>query len=202
MDHSVDGSRKARREELRQVVSQRAIGLFLARGFERTTIDEIVKPLGVSRRTFFRHFETKEDLLFVWYESLGQKIVEVCAARPLDEAPFVSACVALRSLLKYYDEDPTWAAAMMKLTAETPSLIAKSLQKRAMWEVELAKVLAPRIGGKNAGLHARVIAGTAVNTFALAVESWFAGSSSHDLHSTVDSAFAFASDLGTVHSRR
>ena len=152
----------------------------------------------MSRRTFFRHFETKEDLLFVWYEALGRKIVDVCAARPVDESPFDSACAALRSLLVYYDEDPTWAAAMMKLTAETPGLVAKSLQKRALWEVELAKVLAPRIGGRHADIRARVLAATAVNTFALAVDSWFADASIDDLHATVDAAFAFASELGSV----
>jgi AcrR family transcriptional regulator len=190
------GAREIRREEIRQILSQRAMGLFLKRGFEKTTIDEIVESAGVSRRTFFRHFETKEDLVFVWYEALGRELVTVLIERPENEAPFDSASAALRSLLKYYDDDPTAAAAMMKLASETPGLIAKSLEKRALWEIELAKVLAPRLKGADAELSARLIAGGAVHAFALAVEFWFAGHATSTLLETVDAAFAVAAKLG------
>ena len=189
------GVRQARRAEIKQTLSQYAIKLFLKNGFDQTTVDEIVELAGVSRRTFFRHFDTKEDLVFVWYEDLGHEIVAECLARPQDEAPFASACAALRSLLKYYESDPAWADSMMKLSTATPGLIAKGLEKRLLWEAGLAEALAPRFAGADADLKARLAASAAVQSFALAVAFWFDGKSAVALHDTVDAAFSFASKL-------
>lgn len=190
------GVREARREEVRQTLSQQALRLFLERGFDQTTVDEIVEQTGVSRRTFFRHFDTKEDLVFVFYETLARDIGAACAERPEDEAPFKSACAAMRALLKYYEENPAWTSAMMKLSTQTPSLNAKSHEKRSLWEAAIVEILAPRLSGPDAEFSARLIAGIVVTAFSQAVRFWLAGKSSRSLHETVDAAFAFATKLG------
>jgi AcrR family transcriptional regulator len=189
------GIRETRREGIKQTLSQNGIRLFLKQGFEQTTIEQIAESAGISRRTFFRHFATKEDLVFLWYEELGQEIVAVCAGRPAQEAPYDSACAALRSLLKYYDRDAVWAASMMKLSAETPGLLGKSLEKRSLWEIWLAEVLVPKFPGPDAALHARLTTSAAVNCFAQAVAYWFEGDQTRPLKETVDGAFLFASKL-------
>ena len=94
-----EGLRERRKEEIRQDLSKAAIRLFLEQGVEATTIDEIVAPLGVSRRTFFRHFPTKEDLVFVWYEDLTEGLVAECVERPASETAYQAVCAALRSML-------------------------------------------------------------------------------------------------------
>jgi AcrR family transcriptional regulator len=188
-----EGLRERRKEEIRQVLSQAAIRLFLEQGFDATTIDEIVAPLGVSRRTFFRHFATKEDLVFVWYEDLTKGLVAECAARPASETAYQAVCGALRSLLHLYDDNPLWSKQMMKLASETPALIGKSLEKRAMWERALAAVVVDRLQeGPMRDHYARIIAGAAVNAFAIAAEAWFAEGANGNLRATVDALLACA----------
>lgn len=188
-----EGLRERRRQEIRQILSQAAIRLFLEQGFEATTIDEIVAPLGVSRRTFFRHFATKEDLVFVWYEDLTKGLVAECAARPASETAYQAVCGALRSLLSLYDADPLWSKQMMKLASETPALIGKSLEKRVMWERALAGAVVDRLQeGPMRDHYARIIASAAVNAFAIAAEAWFAEGANGNLRATVDALLACA----------
>src|SRR5262245_16678116 len=108
------GLRERQKRQLKSELSRQAIQLFTAKGFEETTIDEIVDPLAVSKRTLFRYFATKEDLVFAWYEELTGELVATLEARPKGEAPFESVCETLLSLLHYYDENPKWALAMTR----------------------------------------------------------------------------------------
>ncbi len=187
------GLRERQRLQLRREISEAGIRLFVEKGFQNTTVDEIVEPLGISRRTFFRHFATKEDVLFLWYEELTEELVTTCAARPADEDPFASVCAALFSLLAYYDADPQWAKAMVRITSETPALVGRSYEKRVMWGRALAGVIQSRLPEqKKQGLSARIVAMTAVNAFALGVEAWQESDASGDVRSFVDAAFAKA----------
>src|SRR5271170_7546528 len=141
-----DNSLRARKKhDLRDELSRHGMQLFIRDGFDQTTIEQIVDPLGVSKRTFFRYFDTKEDLIFAWYEELTGELVQSLVSRPSNEAPFEAVCQALRSLLRYYDGDPKWALAMLKLAKQTPALVGKSYEKRSMWETALATALLPRL---------------------------------------------------------
>ncbi|MGC5413284.1 TetR family transcriptional regulator, partial [Streptomyces sp. DT225] len=56
--------RPAKKPPMRDVLAEAAFALFLERGFERTTVDDIVARAGVGRRSFFRYFPSKEDAVF------------------------------------------------------------------------------------------------------------------------------------------
>jgi AcrR family transcriptional regulator len=53
-----------RREETRTAIADAAVGLFVERGFGETTMEDVADAAGVSRRTAYRHFATKDDLVF------------------------------------------------------------------------------------------------------------------------------------------
>ncbi|HEY1547574.1 MAG TPA: TetR family transcriptional regulator [Kofleriaceae bacterium] len=189
------GLRETKKRELKSELSRAGIRLFSKHGFAETTIDDIVDPLGVSKRTFFRYFATKEDVVFAWYEELTGELVAALEARPLAESPFDAVCATLASLLHYYDDDPEWARAMLRLTNETPSLLGKSYEKRAMWEHALAHALHARLPKRGAELRANVIVGAAMAAFTRGVEAW-AGGDAASLRSCIDKAFAYAKQLG------
>jgi AcrR family transcriptional regulator len=77
-------------------IAQAAIDLFSERGFENTTVAEISERAGVTRRTFFRHFADKRDVVFGGYGQLAETVAVVVAAAP----PASSTMVVLRSGLR------------------------------------------------------------------------------------------------------
>ncbi|MGJ7440652.1 TetR/AcrR family transcriptional regulator [Aquipuribacter sp. MA13-6] len=64
--------------------------LFARDGYENVTIDQIVEAVGVSRRSFFRYFRSKEAVVLGKYDRQGEQFVEALQARPSDEHPWVS----------------------------------------------------------------------------------------------------------------
>ncbi|MGE6735029.1 TetR family transcriptional regulator, partial [Streptomyces sp. NPDC059900] len=78
-------------ERKRQLVSseltEAALQLLARKGFDAVTIDEIVTTAGVSRRTFFRYFASKEDVVVQFLADMGVGIHAELAARPEGEPP-------------------------------------------------------------------------------------------------------------------
>jgi AcrR family transcriptional regulator len=186
MSEETGGLRERKKRELKSELSRFGIRLFTQQGFDQTTVEDIVGPLRVSKRTFFRYFASKEDVVFAWYEELTGELLAELSARPKDEAPFEAACATLRSLLRYYDADPKWALAMQRL---------------AVWERELAALLQKRLpAGSGRGpmareLQARVIVGCAMTAFTSGVNAWAEARGKTPLGPFVDKAFAYAKAL-------
>src|SRR3954470_9308752 len=119
-----EGLRARARLAMRTEIAETAFALFLARGFERTTVDEIAEAAGLSRRSFFRYFPSKEDAVFGLLYDLGEELAAAVAARPATEPPWTAlraACaVMLTPMLSRSDE----ALALLRLINDTPTLRA------------------------------------------------------------------------------
>lgn len=180
----------------RRELARCGVELFLKQGFANTTIEQIVKPLGIAKRTFFRYFNVKEDLVFAWYEELTTALVKELQSRPKQEKPFKAVCEALSSLLELYDADRDWALAMMRLSKQTPSLIGKESAKRMIWEQALAAALIEREGNEAISpLRAGIVVGTAMSAFSAALNEWCSTGGDAELRPIVAKAFLLATDL-------
>jgi AcrR family transcriptional regulator len=186
--------REKKKADLKRAISQIGIKLFIQHGFEQTLIEHIVDPLNISKRTFFRYFNTKEDVVFSWYEQLTKELITALKERPSEEDPFQSICESLLSLLKYYDADPKWAISMMRLSAETPGLIGKSFEKRSIWEHELVQILLERFPSMTK-LQAKVLVGSVMNAFVQATQEWFLADGKYKLRPIIQKAFTYVRDL-------
>jgi AcrR family transcriptional regulator len=196
MVNRIKGLREKNKSATRSELSRFAIELFLKQGFTNTTIDQIVEPLGIAKRTFFRYFSVKEDLVFAWYEDLTKDLVDELRSRPKQESPFEAVCKTLSSLLKMYDENPAWALSMVRLSMETPSLIGKSFEKRVLWEKAFAATLIEREGKKiMSPLEAQIITGVAMTAFNAAIAEWFSKEGKAKLRPIVERAFSMASGV-------
>jgi hypothetical protein len=60
------GLRERKRRQTRDRLTKVAMELFLARGFEATTLDDIAAAAEISRRSFFHYFASKEDVVLAW----------------------------------------------------------------------------------------------------------------------------------------
>lgn len=126
-------------------ISGVAMKLFLAQGFEQTTIEEIAATAGISRRSFFRYFGTKEDIVLGGLADQGVLARDILEAIPLSVAPWE----ALRVTLRRFDEqmqEPGNALKISKMMYETPSLRARSIEKHLRWQELLVPNIRTRLG--------------------------------------------------------
>jgi len=138
------GLRDRKKDETRQALREAAHRLFAEKGFSQTTIDDITEAADVSRRTFFRYFGSKDDLLRVDIADLLPVMLAALRARPADEPPLAAIFAALRSLIGP-DGPPVLA---QSLASPVGGLRARLSLIRlfADWEQGIADTLLTRAG--------------------------------------------------------
>jgi AcrR family transcriptional regulator len=92
------GLRDQRATQTRARIADTALELFLTRGYAETTFEHIAEAADVGRRTIFRHFPTKEAMLFDHLVVRPDFVLERLGQRPLAEPPLVTLCTVLRDL--------------------------------------------------------------------------------------------------------
>ncbi len=81
------GLRERKRRETLQRITDAGLRLFASKGYEATTLDAIAVEAGISRRTFFHYFKSKDDILLSVQQGMGQQLVASLAQRVPGESP-------------------------------------------------------------------------------------------------------------------
>jgi AcrR family transcriptional regulator len=122
--------RDRQRAQIRADIRRAAFRLFIERGYDAVTTEEIASAAGVSPRTFFRYVPTKEELLLAPVRHGGTAIVALLEDRPAAEAPDVALINAIVTRTRSFGEADTeeWRAALLvardllgKLTVHLPA---------------------------------------------------------------------------------
>src|SRR6266542_7003388 len=82
----VEGLRERKRRQTRERIANTAMTLFLERGFEATTVEDIASAADVSKRSFFDYFPIKEDVVSAWQDDFGATLAAAVVARPASES--------------------------------------------------------------------------------------------------------------------
>lgn len=123
-----------------------ALELFAERGFDATTVEDIATVAGVSRRTFFRYFESKVDVL--WYafdrevEALRAELAEV----PDDVPLFDGVRRAVVRVNHYTAEDVSELRTRINLISSVPALQGSAASRYEAWERCVTDFAARRLG--------------------------------------------------------
>jgi AcrR family transcriptional regulator len=154
MQASSDGSgsslRKIKADAVAASIAVTALALFDKKGFDGVTVDEIASASGISRRSFFRYFATKEDIVVSGHAAFGERITDRVKARPQREDVWVSLRHGYDVLVDNVDRDPEGAARTMRVINATASLRAHTIEKHIAWAVGLAPEIARRLGDPDA----------------------------------------------------
>ncbi len=138
--------RQRKQEVVRQALSAAAEELFLSRGFEATTVEQIAQAAGVSRRTFFRYYESKEDVLVERSDQLGEQLFVELSARPRQEPPLLAIRNALVPAIENGLADPDFVRCVIRLLRETSALRRAMMERRNRLEERIAGLMAQRLG--------------------------------------------------------
>ncbi len=138
--------RKRKHELVRQELSKVAWELFRKEGYEATTVSDIARAAGVSRRTFFRYYASKEDVVVETSDELVEEMLAATARRPAKEPPLVAIRHALVQAMEMRLARAEEARGIIRLLRESRSLRRALLERHARMEERLAAHLAGRLG--------------------------------------------------------
>ncbi len=188
-DESAPGLRERHRRRTAAQLEQVALQLFVERGFDATTVDDIAAAAEVSRRTFFRYYASKEDVLLADHPKNLAALREALAARPASEPILTALREALMSLSGPYEEDRERVLRRAKLMRTTPSLQARSLMLQREWEQAVCEMVAEHLGVDAQGdLRPAVVAATMLGATRAAFSMWLEGGGEAHLPSLVAEA--------------
>ncbi|MEU7278055.1 TetR family transcriptional regulator [Streptomyces sp. NPDC045431] len=185
-------------ERKRQLVAneltEAALQLLALKGFDAVTIDEIATAAGVSKRTFFRYFASKEDVVVQFLADMGAGIRTELAGRADGEPPSVALRHAVwvpMAACGDRSDHAERALRVVQLILRTPALLARFLERQAQWRDDLAAELARRQGlDLAADLYPRLAAGMALAAYDAVLRRWSDSDGAEDPAALLDRAFA------------
>lgn len=182
-----EGRRERKRRQTRERIEQSAMELFLKRGFDRTTIEDITEAADVSKRSFFDYFPSKEEVVFAWQDLFADGLAAAVAARPADEPIVKVVEEALTSTIMAALDRQSLAVA--ELIRETPVLCARNQLKYSKLEQKLTEALLARTtDDDHERLRIRLLSVVVIGVLRVGGEKW------HE-ESRPESIEAFARDI-------
>ncbi|GEB49232.1 TetR family transcriptional regulator [Streptomyces cacaoi] len=176
-----------------QAILDTAVRLFAEQGYEQTTIAQIAREAGISQRSLFRYFGTKEDLVCGDQEALGELLKRTVEQQPAE----MSAWDALRAgfeVILTANHPPERALELSRLIFDTPSLHARYIEKRLHWQAELVPVIRARLGNGPSGAvpetQSKAIVATVFACIDTATELWAGHDGRIDLADLYDQCLA------------
>ena len=173
------GLRERKKQRTRDALIRTAHELFVTKGYDATTVDEIAAAVDVSQRTFFRYFASKEDVALALQRMIDERYVTAVHERAPGEPP-------LELLRRTLDE--SWDSIgealqeivpielhmrMWQVVETTPTLLAAVLRHSAEMEEQLAAEIARREGvDVDADPRPRVLVAAYSGVLRAAVRRW------------------------------
>lgn len=136
--------RDRQRAQIRADIRRAAFRLFVERGYDAVTTEEIATAAGVSPRTFFRHVPLKEDLLLAPVRHGGAAIVNLLERRPANESADVALINAIVARTRSFEQADTeeWRDALLV----APGLLGKVTVHTPADKERATKLIAERMG--------------------------------------------------------
>jgi AcrR family transcriptional regulator len=170
-----------RRRSTHEALRQAALKSFARKGFTNVTVTELAREAGVTERTFFRHFPTKEAVLFQDYETQLEWLAEALAQRPASESLFDAVLASVAAFP--HDFEVVRQAAMARTELITAERIAGHLR---VVQSSFAAVLTEFVRNRNRDapnldLSAEVAGSVLAAALVVAVENWGRNGCADDL---------------------
>ena len=159
-----------------------ALTLYGERGFENTTVAEIAEHAGLTKRTFFRYFADKREVLFSGAKELEDLFTTEVSAAPVSVSPLDAVATGLEAVAAMFEPRREYAARRQQVIASNPELQERELIKLA----SLAEAVAEALRGRGVGdPTAILVAEAGVTVFRVAFERWVDQANEEDLQQLI-----------------
>jgi AcrR family transcriptional regulator len=198
-----EGRRDRKKRETRQRLIDAGATLFASTGFDETTTTDIAEAADVAQRTLFRHFPTKEAVLYGDMDDLRLALRDALDARPVDEPILDAVREAMLSLADDHQNNADRRLLQGRLAAAVPSVSAYSRAVvQASWEREITAGVAARLGvDPLEDPRPEIIAGAAMSALRVAIRQWTTGGGRADFAQLADRTLRTIAELPGPTSR-
>jgi AcrR family transcriptional regulator len=172
---------------VRARITEAAFELFADQGYEATTVEAITRRAGVARRTFFRYFRSKDDVIFPDH----QQLLQDAAARLLAGAgltPMAAVCDAVRLVFDSYVSSPERSVARYRLTRSVPDLRDREITSVEPYQRLFTRYLAQRVDDP---LEAELGAAAVVAAHNHVLRAWLRSGGALPAGESLDAALGF-----------
>ncbi|MFK4106614.1 mycofactocin system transcriptional regulator [Streptomyces sp. NPDC019531] len=146
--------------------------LFARQGFDRTTVDDIAAAAGIGRRTFFRYFASKNDLVWGDFEEQLAGFEALLAAADPQTTMMDALRVAVVEFNRFDPAEVPWHRQRMELILRVPTLQADSTLRYASWRAVVTRFAAGRMGLSPSDMLPRLVGHTVLASCVAAYEHW------------------------------
>jgi AcrR family transcriptional regulator len=187
------------REEHKQATAralrEAALKLFAARGYDTTTTEEVADKAGVSARTFFRYFPTKESVLFLHERDWLHSLLDSFAEQPDSLSDVDAICAALTGLAPELARRRPYLLLYERVVASSPTLRGRVHDRTQEEIADLAQAIAARRGRAKADEECGLLAAIGLLTHRRALAAWLNGPAAADLGHGISQEFKLLAQL-------
>ncbi|MFB4193128.1 TetR/AcrR family transcriptional regulator [Streptomyces carpaticus] len=184
--------RERARSAARAEIAATAVRLFAEHGFEATTVDQIAAAVGISRRSFFHYFGSKEDVVLGDTDALGETVRAALEARPAQESAWTAIGEAFKELRRCAGSEKEQLV-LAGIHDQAPSLRARHLEKHLRWQQLLAPEIQRRLGlppSPAPDPRALAFVAAALACLDAAVDAWYRSGGTDDIEHLFTEAVA------------
>ena len=182
------GLRERKRRETTQRIVDAALRLFIANGYDATTLDAIAAEAGISRRTFFYYFKSKDEILLSLMEGSDAVIAAAVRAEPSSKRPLAVARDALIAIGARYPADEM--IVIDRLMRSNAAVQARKQANYVRQELGLFAALQEKWPAPERAEALRLVAMMAVGAIRLSLETLYREEGKRPLPQIVAESFA------------
>jgi AcrR family transcriptional regulator len=183
----MEGLRERNRRQTLHRIAAVGMELFLAKGYEETTLDEIAAAAGISRRTFFYYFKSKDDLVLAHFDGHAEALKMSILEDASDGAPIDRVRDALIKLSTSIQTSR--AIATVRLIRESEALRTRRQANHLQLEQAVYEALCDLWPAKQRRDRLRLVAMASIGAMRLAVDTWLEQDGKRALAKYIEDAF-------------
>ena len=168
-----EGLRERKRRETLHRIAEQGLKLFLTNGYEATTLDAIAEAAGISRRTFFYYFKSKEEILLAWQDGgFNETLRAALLEQSTKQSPLNAVKSALLELTLRFQADYKQTRVIERLMCANESLRIRHQAKYVEKEQAVFDALCQMWPQPKRQPALRVVAMMSIGALRLAIDNW------------------------------
>lgn len=174
------GRRERNRAATRDGIIETAYRLFSQRGYDATTVDHIAAEAGVSPRTFYRYFPSKDAVLADGGYAIVDEVVDRVSDNPTAAELLQAFASCIQAVMAHDDFQM-----LVRLLRENAQVAEKGPLWRHGWSERLAEGLAARAGLVAPAVECRILSAVVLYLVTLGLDEWFEGGREEEIDALI-----------------